>query len=53
MSDSDEDVVYKDTADSADYKNKKKYRYEMLIYVIVVILAVILVPKVYCPKNGC
>lgn len=45
MSDSDEDVVYKDTADSADYKNKKKYRYEMLIYVIVVILAVILVPR--------
>lgn len=41
MSDSDEDVVYKDTADSADYKNKKKYRYEMLIYVIVVILAVV------------
>ncbi len=39
----DEDV--KDTSDSDDFKNKKKYRYEMLIYVIVVVLSVVFVPK--------
>lgn len=44
MNDIDDEYV-KDTSDSDDFKNKKKYRYEMLIYVIVVVLSVVFVPK--------